>query len=103
MEYFTIFTDFLDATAPLSDAETGRLIRAMAKYAKHGTAPNLSGNERFVWPSEKLQIDRQKRAYENKVAGAAKARAKKSLDIKSDQEQSRLIGFDTNAIRIEDE
>ena len=77
MEYLKVFTDFLDYIAPLDDEERGRLFTAMLEYAKDGVLPEFNGNERFVWPVAKQNIDRTAKSYENKVAGAAKARAYK--------------------------
>ena len=64
MKKLTVFTNFDDNTRLLSDAEMGRLFRAMLKYASSGAEPNLSGNERFLWDTAKGDIDRQKEAYE---------------------------------------
>lgn len=59
MEYLKIFTDFLEAIEPLSDVERGRLFTAMLEYAQRGTTPEFRGNERFLWPTAKLNIDRE--------------------------------------------
>lgn len=59
MEYLKIFTDFAEAIEPLSDAEKGRLFTAMLEYARRGTEPQLLGNERILWPTAKLNIDRE--------------------------------------------
>ena len=77
MEYLKLFTSFLDNIEPLNDDERGRLFTAMLVYAKDGMEIDLQGNERFVWPVAKQNIDRTAKSYKNKVAGAAKARAYK--------------------------
>lgn len=59
MEYLKIFTDFAKTISPLSDAECGRLFRAMLEYASSGAIPEFSGNERFIWPTAQLNIDRE--------------------------------------------
>jgi len=59
MEYLKIFTDFAEAIEPLSDAEKGRLFIAMLLYARQETEPQLLGNERILWPTAKLNIDRE--------------------------------------------
>ena len=46
-EYFKTF----------SDAEVGRLARAMISYKSSGAEPKFSGNERFLWPVLKQDID----------------------------------------------
>jgi hypothetical protein len=52
----------------LNDAECGRLYRACLQYSKTGIAPELCGNERFIFPSMKSQIDRDVEHYGNKCA-----------------------------------
>ena len=41
---------FLDGTEALTDAETGRLIKALALYSTTGERPDTEGNERFILP-----------------------------------------------------
>ena len=59
MEYLKIFTDFARSMEPLDDAERGRLFSAMLAYAERGQIPDLPGNERFIWPTAQLHIDRE--------------------------------------------
>ena len=76
----------------LGDAERGRLFSAMLLYAETGEEPDLKGNERFIWDTAKIEIDRQKDAYKNKVRGAEKARSLITSDIRGNQKQSdRLV------------
>lgn len=63
IEYVAAYYSYLDYMEQLSDAECGRLFRACLIYSKTGEAPNLCGNERFVWPGIKSQIDRDKEKY----------------------------------------
>ena len=67
MEYLKVFTDFAKVMEPLGDAERGRLFTAMLEYAERGTEPDFRGNERFIWPMAKLQVDRTVSEYEKKV------------------------------------
>lgn len=103
MKYLKVYTDFVQSMEPLSDAERGRLFTAMLEYAEQGTEPDLRGNERFVWPTAKQNIDRQKSSYKNKVAGAEKAReARAASDIRgkqndnSDTREKQLISTQDN-------
>ena len=64
MKKLAVYTDFVNTTEILSDAEIGRLFRAMLRYASSGSEPNLSGNERFLWGTAKADIDRQRESYE---------------------------------------
>lgn len=54
----------MESMEQLSDAERGRLFMACLFYSKTGEAPQLSGNERFVFPTMRSQIDRDKQNYE---------------------------------------
>ena len=67
--YIMLHYDFNEATQSLSDAECGRLVKAMLAYARDGEVPEaaLVGNERFLFPTFRLQLDRDSRAYETRV------------------------------------
>ena len=65
IQYVQVYLDLIHSLEPLSDAERGRLFTAMLGYAGQGTEPELRGNERFVWPQLKSQIDRNNANYEN--------------------------------------
>lgn len=81
MEYLKIFTDFAESIEPLSDAECGRLFRAMLKYASSGATPEFSGNERFIWPTAKLHIDREAAfLHKQRTNGAKGGRPKKPTE-----------------------
>ena len=56
--YIKVFVDYLDAIEPLDDAERGRLFTSLLEYARTGEAPQLCGNERFLFPMMRAQIDR---------------------------------------------
>lgn len=84
MKYLKVFVNFAEVTEALTDAEIGRLFRAMMEYASTGTLPDLRGNERYAWGAAKLSIDQQSESYANKVSGAEKAREKRS-DIRANQ------------------
>ena len=56
--YFCAYHSYLEALEPLNDAEKGRLFVACLTYSMTGEVPQLSGNERFVFPSLRGQIDR---------------------------------------------
>lgn len=66
VEYFCAYHSYLDALEPLTDAERGRLFVACLKYSKSGEVGHLSGNERFVFPVFRGQIDRDNAKYSNK-------------------------------------
>ena len=66
VEYFCAYYSYLDALEPLTDAERGRLFVACLKYSKSGEVEHLSGNERFVFPVFRGQIDRDNAKYASK-------------------------------------
>ena len=63
-DFFCAYHDMLEMMEPLSDAERGRLFTACLEYSRTGEAAGLGGNERFLFPSIRVQIDRDKRRYE---------------------------------------
>lgn len=63
LEYVAAYYSYLDLMEELSDAECGRLFKACLTYGKTGTVPELRGNERFVWPGIRSQIDRDAEKY----------------------------------------
>ena len=72
MKYLKVFADFEDAIEPINDAEAGRLFRAMLRYARTGETPKFSGNERYLWPTAKLNIDREAAFCEKQRRNATK-------------------------------
>lgn len=67
-DYICLYHSYLDAIQALGDAERGRLLTAMLEYSITGDAGHLSGNERFIWPLVKAQIDRDCAKYEERCA-----------------------------------
>ena len=65
MIYIKLFLDYLEAIEPLGDAERGRLFTALLQYARPGEAPHLGGNERFLFPMMRAQIDRDSAEYKD--------------------------------------
>lgn len=58
MKYLKVWTDFEGALSPLKDDEIGRLFLHMIHYAKTGEEPSaFVGNEAFIWPAAKRDID----------------------------------------------
>lgn len=67
MTYFKLFYDSLELLEPLTDTERGRLFTAVLEYANTGEIPALTGNERFIFPIFRQQVDRDKAEYEQFV------------------------------------
>lgn len=68
LESFNAYHSYLEAISPLNDEERGRLFTALLLYSKTGECPQLTGNERFIFPSMKGQIDRDRQKYDAKCA-----------------------------------
>lgn len=63
-EYFLAYHSYLNALEPLGEAERGRLFTALLTYSSTGQVPPLPGNERFIFPMMKGDIDRSTAAYQ---------------------------------------
>lgn len=70
--YAALYHEYLDEMADLSDAEFGRLARALLVYSSTGEFPALSGNERWFIRRVMAQEDRTQEGYE---AVAARSRS----------------------------
>lgn len=66
LQSFNAYHSYLKSIEPLSDAERGRLFTALLEYSGSGTLLELRGNERFIFPTMKEQIDRDKAKYAEK-------------------------------------
>ena len=99
MIYIRLFLDYLEAIEPLGDAERGRLFTALLQYARTGEAPQLGGNERFLFPMMRAQVDRDKAdaaglSEARSAAGrkGAEAKAGKSGKPKQNKQMPNLPG-----------
>ena len=62
-EYFKMWNSYLKSVEPLNDSERGRLFTALLEYSNTGKVPDLRGNERFLFPMMKENLDRDKESY----------------------------------------
>ena len=81
-EYFCAYHDMLGAMRKLSDAECGRLFRALLSYSAGDMPNNLQGREELLFDVFSQQIDRDANRYhekceKNKANGAKKKTKKK--------------------------
>ena len=81
MNHVCLYVSYSESFAPYSDEEVGRMVRAMLTYTATGEIPLFDGNERFIWPTLKAQIDRdeavyQERCEKNRANGAKGGRPK---------------------------
>ena len=65
-EYFCAYHDMLGAMRKLSDAECGRLFRALLSYSAGDMPNNLQGREELLFDVFSQQIDRDAERYEKK-------------------------------------
>lgn len=69
---FNAYHSYLKSIEPLNDAERGRLFTALLEYSMTGAEPELRGNERYIFPTMREQIDRDREKYEAKCATNSK-------------------------------
>ena len=69
--YIKLWDSYESYFEPLSDAEVGRLVRAMMKYKSLGVEPEINGNERFTWTAIKRELD-EDAAYTKKKSDIGK-------------------------------
>lgn len=78
-EYVPIFFDWTEVTEELNAEEKGRLIDAIVLYAQGGDwQSRIQGNERYLFPAFRKQIDRANEKSENKSAAATQREAQKA-------------------------
>lgn len=66
-DYAAVPYEYLDEMDCLSDAEFGRLIRALLEYSKSGEAEELQGRESILWKRVRNREDRYKENFERKA------------------------------------
>lgn len=88
MEYLKVWTSFREIIEPLTDAEKGRLFVAMLEYAESGIEPQLSGNERYVWPSARQGINNTRDRSEQMKANGSKPKQAESNRSKTKQNEA---------------
>ncbi|MDE6881072.1 MAG: hypothetical protein K2P20_06900 [Oscillospiraceae bacterium] len=64
LAYLKLFWDALESLESLSPAERGNLLTALLQYGKTGIVPELPGNERFLFPMFRAQMDRDAAQYD---------------------------------------
>lgn len=88
LEYVAAYYSYLELMEELSDAECGRLFKACLTYGKTGAAPDLRGNERFVWPGIRSQIDRDAEKYKMRCEQNRNNRQRTSTNVNDCQRTS---------------
>jgi hypothetical protein len=93
MEYLKIWTSFAEILEPLNDAERGRLFSAMLQYAAKGTVIEFKGNERYVWPIAKQNLDQAAQKVEtlrrNGARGGRPSKAEETSENQTEPDESK--------------
>ena len=92
ISYFCAYHSLLETIDPLSDAERGRLFTACLQYSRTGEVPELSGNERYIFPGIKGQIDRDKAKYDDR-----RQKASESANARWRRDECERMRTDANA------
>lgn len=87
-DYVCLYHSYLDAIQALGDAERGRLLTAMLEYSLTGATGHLNGNERFIWPLVKAQIDRDSEKYDEKCRVNAENGSKRTQANATERKQT---------------
>lgn len=76
MTYVCLYNSYLHSLAPYTDAQVGRLVRAMMAYSQKGEVPQFKGAERMIWPTLQNQLDRDRDSYDERRKTSIKNGAK---------------------------
>ena len=98
MKYLKIWTSFLELINTLEYDEIGRLFEMMLVYAESGKEPEkFTGNERFLWPVAKQQIDLTAEKNEILRQNGMKGGRPKTRDNQTEPNETK--GNQTKAIK----
>lgn len=97
-EYFKMWNSYLKSVEPLNDSERGRLFSALIQYNITQKAPALKGNERFLFPMMKENLDREREIYNriverNAENGKSGGRPKSGTNEKTQKNPNNPVGF----------
>ena len=102
MKYLKIWTSFLELISTLEYDEIGRLFEMMLIYAESGKEPeDIDGNERFLWPVAKQQIDLTAEKNEILRQNGMKGGRPKTKDNQTEPDKTK--GNQTKAIKVRKE
>lgn len=90
MDYLKVWTNFREVMEPLNFEEKGRLFESMLIYAESGQEPeSLEGNERFVWPTAKRDIDMAVQFRETKRQNGSKGGRPKTKENQDEPNETK--------------
>ena len=74
--FLKLYYNYLEDLSTYTDAQVGRLVRGMLRYAVFGELPEFRGGEKYIWGMLQSQIDRDKEHYQ-RVSLACQANGRK--------------------------
>ena len=106
--YAALFHEYLDEMADLTDAEFGRLARALLVYSRTGEFPALNGNERLFKRRVIMQEDRAQESYvqvveKNRANGKLGGRPRKPTETQNNPKKPNETQKTQIEIEIESE
>ena len=88
--YIKLWLDYRCYFETLSDAEVGRLVRAMLDYELDGATPKFSGSERVLWPVMRRNIDIDHEFLEKQSKNGSKGgRPRKPKETQQNQKEPK--------------
>ena len=88
--YIKLWLDYRCYFETLSDAEVGRLVRAMLDYELDGATPKFSGSERVLWPVMRRNIDIDHEFLEKQAKNGSKGgRPRKPKETQQNPEKPK--------------
>jgi len=97
-EYFKCFHSYFEKTKSLTDAEVGRLFRALLKFSATGEAPSLAGRESIAFDFIADEIVRDQDAYAQLCRQNAQNRAQRPSTTVNDRERNATEGYETDKV-----
>lgn len=98
-EYFKCFHSYFEKTKSLTDAEVGRLFRALLKFSATGEAPSLAGRESIAFDFIADEIVRDQEAYANLCRQNAENRAQRPSTTVNDRQRNATEGYETDKVK----
>ena len=94
--YICLYLNLIDQIAMLSQEEKGNLFDFILHYGNTGEVPEAKGNERFLFPGIKWQMDRDQEKYEEKCKKNKENRRKANknddeTEVDDDQPSSTTV------------
>ena len=104
--YYTLYFNWIEDTQELNDQEKGRLIDAIVLYARGDDwQERIKGNERYVFPIYRNQLDRARRLSEVRAEAGSKggnqSQARNSKVKQNEANRSKVKQIEANDSKVE--